>query len=78
MDLSPSGQWPGAMEEGRTKEVLTTLYLLLLIALVVLSDTLFTTFISSKPEGRKTVLGQHLTLLGDQGTYSPPNIYKCC
>ena len=49
------------MEEGRSKDLLTLLYILLLIALTVLSDTLFTTFISSKPEGRKTVLGQRLS-----------------
>ena len=53
------------MEEGRSKDLLTVLYILLLIALTVLSDALFTSFISSKPEGRKTVLGQRLFCLFD-------------
>ena len=39
-------------------DVLTAIYLVLLVVFVVGCNYLFESFVESKPEGRKTVLGQ--------------------
>ena len=39
-------------------DVLTAIYLVLLVVFVVTCNYLFESFVESKPEGRKTVLGQ--------------------
>ena len=39
-------------------DVLTAIYLVLLVVFVVACNYLFESFVESKPEGRKTVLGQ--------------------
>ena len=39
-------------------DVLTAIYLVLLVVFVVACNYLFESFVDSKPEGRKTVLGQ--------------------
>ena len=41
-----------------TGDVLTAIYLVLLVVFVVACNYLFESFVESKPEGRKTVLGQ--------------------
>ena len=41
-----------------TGDVLTAIYLVLLVVFVVACNYLFESFVDSKPEGRKTVLGQ--------------------
>ena len=61
-------QYGELMTEGWTclslGELLTVAYLLLHILLVLLSSRLLAGFIASKPEGRKTVMGQFpLTVL---------------
>ena len=40
-----------------TADILTAAYLFLLIVFVVVCNLLFESFVDSKPEGRKTVLG---------------------
>ena len=40
-----------------TADILTAAYLVLLIVFVVVCNLLFESFVDSKPEGRKTVLG---------------------
>ena len=40
-----------------TSDILTAIYLLLLSLTAIISNHLFSCFINSKPEGRKTVLG---------------------
>ena len=39
-------------------DILTAVYLVLLISFVVVCNLLFESFVDSKPEGRKTVLGK--------------------
>ena len=41
-----------------TADILTAAYLVLLIVFVVVCNLLFESFVDSKPEGRKTVLGE--------------------
>ena len=50
-------------------EIFSALYLLLLILAVITSNHFFIRFVSSKPEGRKTVLGLHKSLLDSLTTF---------
>ena len=86
--------WPGLLNHWSCvslKEWLTALYITLLTAVVVTSNTLFAGFVASKPEGRKTVIGEgrlqgklllsiilkggFMSLFGGRGDIFSPTLY---